>query len=264
MSMQVLTLEQIQKKAPSVFAAQAHGRVSHRYQFISTLDLIEVLDREGWRPVHAEESRARVSDRLGFSKHLLRFRRFDRTLPMVGDCYPEAVLVNSHDGSCCYQIHAGLFRLVCSNGMVVADSNVQQVRRRHTGAALDNVIEGTYEIVAALPAIADRVETFRRIDLQPAEQEALAEAALGLRWDAGKAPIAPDQLLQVRRAEDRRADLWTTYQRIQENMLKGGQPGIGGTGRRLTTQAVRSVDGNVKINQALWRLTERTAELKGA
>jgi hypothetical protein len=126
------------------------------------------------------------------------------------------------------------------------------------------VIEGTCEIVAALPAIAAQVETFRQIELQPAEQETLAEAALGLRWDAGKAPIAPDQLLQVRRVEDRRGDLWTTYQRIQENMLKGGQPGIGGTGRRLTTRAVRSVDGNVKINQALWRLTERMAELKGA
>lgn len=264
MTMQPLTLNQIQQKAPSVFATQAHGRLSSRYQFISTLDMIQALDREGWLPVHAEESRVRIADRRGFSKHLLRFRRFDRQLPMVGDSFPEAVLVNSHDGSCCYQLHAGLFRLICSNGMVIADMDMGHIRRRHTGDALENIIEGTYEIVEALPAIAGKVEAFQRIELKPAEQEALAQAALGLRCEDNQAPITPAQLLQARRLEDRKDDLWTTYQRLQENMLKGGQPGIGGTGRRLTTRAVKSVDGNVKLNQALWRLTERMAELKTA
>lgn len=264
MSMQPLTLDQIQKKAPSVFATQAHGRVSSRYQFIPTLDLIQALNREGWLPVQAEESRVRIADRRGFSKHLLRFRRFDQRLPMVGDSFPETVLVNSHDGSCCYQLHAGLFRLVCGNGMVIADVDLGQVRRRHTGDAVANIIEGTCEIVESLPIVAGKVDRFRQIDLTPAEQEILAGAARGLRWDDHQAPVTPAQLLQARRPEDRGNDLWTTYQRVQENMLKGGQPGRSSTGRRLTTRAVRSVDGNVKINQALWLITERMAELKTA
>jgi hypothetical protein len=263
-STQPLTQSQIQRYAPSVFATGAHSRVSDRYQFISTLDMIEGLGREGWLPVHAEESRVRLSDRQGFSKHLLRFRRFDQALPMVGDSFPEIVLVNSHDGSCSYQIHAGLFRLVCSNGMVVANANVGQVQRRHTGDAIGQIIEGTYEIVEELPAIAGKVETFNQIDLKPAEQAAFAEAALNLRWDDGKAPVTPSKLIQPRRWEDQKNDLWTTYQRIQENMLKGGLSGISSTERRLTTKAVKSVDGNVKLNKALWALTERMAELKGA
>jgi hypothetical protein len=259
-----LSQDQINRFAPSVFATHAHARVSERYQFISTLDMIGALEREGWLAVHAEESRVRIADREGFSKHLLRFRRFDQALPLVGDSFPEVVIVNSHDGSCSYQIHAGLFRLVCSNGMIIANADMGQVRRRHTGEALGEIIEGTYEIVEALPTIAGQVNTFQQIDLKPAEQQAFAESALSLRWDDGKALITPTQLLQARRLEDRSNDLWTTYQRVQENMLKGGQRGANSTGRRTTTRAVKSVDGNVKINKALWLLTERMAELKGA
>lgn len=259
-----MSQDQIKRLAPSVFATQAHNRVTQRYQFISTLDMISALGQEGWLPVHAEESRVRIANREGFAKHLLRFRRFDQVLPLVGDSFPEIVIVNSHDGSCCYQIHAGLFRLVCSNGMIVANADMGQVRRRHTGDALGEVIEGTYEIVEALPTIAGKVESFQQIDLKPAEQRAFAESALSLRWEGDEAPIAPTQLLQARRGEDSGNDLWTTYQRVQENMLKGGLRGANSTGRRTTTRAIKSVDGNVKINKALWLLTERMAELKGA
>lgn len=259
---QPLTESQIQKKAPSVFAAAPHERVSGRYQFISTLSMIEGLSREGWLPIHAEESRARLPDRRGFTKHLIRFCRVDDRLPMVGDSIPEIVLVNSHDASCAYQIHAGLFRLVCSNGMIVADADMGQVRRRHTGDAVGEIIEGTYEIVEELPRIAGKVGIFRQIELSAQEQEIFAESALQIRWDEGRAPVTPTALLTSRRSEDRGNSLWMTYQRVQENLLKGGIRGRGATGRRMTTRAVHSVDGDVKLNKALWTLTERMAVLK--
>ena len=115
-SLQPLSHQDLQKLTPSVLATGAHPRVTARYQFISTLDLIEGLESEGWFPVHASESRARIQDRDGFTKHLLRFRRLDGRVPLVGDTVPEVVLLNSHDGSSAYQLHAGLFRMVCSNG----------------------------------------------------------------------------------------------------------------------------------------------------
>ncbi|ADJ29867.1 DUF932 domain-containing protein [Nitrosococcus watsonii] len=261
---QPLSENQLRERASSVFATTAHGRVSGRYQFISTLAMIEALEREGWSPVHAEESRVRIPDRKGFSKHLLRFRRFDDELPMVGDSFPEIVLVNSHDGSCAYQLHAGLFRLVCSNGMIVADSNMGQVKRRHTGDVVREVIEGTYEIVEKLPRIAARVEDFKTLELSLQEQEIFAESALRVRWREGEAPCMPQALLRPRRHEDQGNDLWATYQRAQENMLKGGIRGRSAVGRQITTRAVKSVDGNVKLNKALWFLTEQMAALKKA
>jgi len=148
--------------------------------------------------------------------------------------------------------------------MIIASAAMGQMRRRHTGNALREVIEGTHEIVEALPTIAGQVDTFQQIELKPAEQEVFAEAALSLRWEPAEAPVTPSQLLHARRPADDGPTLWTTYQRVQENLLKGGQPGARRAGRRTTTRAVKSVDGNVKLNQALWLLTERMAELKAA
>ena len=148
--------------------------------------------------------------------------------------------------------------------MIIASAAMGQLRRRHTGDALREVIEGTDEIVDALPTIAGQVDRFQEIELKPAEQTAFAEAALSVRWEPEHAPVTPSQLLAARRPEDDTPTLWTTYQRVQENLLKGGQKSVRRAERRTTTRAVKSVDGNVKLNQALWLLTERMAALKAA
>ena len=55
----------------------------------------------------------------------------------------------------------------------------------------------------------------------------------------------------------RTTDLWTTYQRVQENLIKGGLSGRNAKGRRRThARAVRGIDGDVKLNRALWVMAE--------
>jgi hypothetical protein len=60
-------------------------------------------------------------DHSGFQRHMVRFQRRD-VVAEVGDYAPEVILLNSHDRSSGYQLHAGLFRFVCRNGMMVAHS----------------------------------------------------------------------------------------------------------------------------------------------
>jgi len=64
-----------------------------------------------------------------------------------------------------------------------------------------------------------------------------------------------------RRFEDRGNDLWTTFNRIQENLMRGGLSGHNRNGRRLTTRPIAGVSENVRLNRALWTLTERMAQL---
>jgi hypothetical protein len=49
---------------------------------------------------------------------------------------------------------------------------------------------------------------------------------------------------------------------VQENALRGGQPGRGAKGRRLHTRPVTSIDRSVSLNRALWVLTEEMRKLK--
>jgi hypothetical protein len=266
MKQQPLDNSQLRIMAPSIFATEPYQAMSDKYAFVPTFQILEKLRKEGFYPYQARESRTRIADKRGFTKHMLRLRHVNHALcQQVGDLIPEVVLVNSHDGGCAYQLHAGLFRLVCSNGMTVADSTFEKLSVRHSGDCWIEAVEGVLSIARAMPQIIEKVEDFQAIELSPDERGVFAEAALQLRYPE-KAPITAAQLLRPRRYEDNRKDLFATMNVVQEHLIKGGIRGrsLGQTPRRTTTRTVKGIDQDVKLNKALWSLTERMAELKTA
>ena len=263
-SSMALNNDQLFKVAPSIFATQPWDRMSDKYAFVPTIDVIERLRKEGFLPFRAFQSRTRIEGKQNFTKHVIRLRHVD-TKPMVGGLFPEVLLLNSHDGGCAYQLHAGLFRLVCSNGMVVADSTFERLSIRHSGDCWMEAVEGAMAISQEVPRIQEQVGQFQAIDLTPDEQGVFAEAALQLRYP-DKAPITAQDLLAPRRYEDNKGDLFTTLNRVQESLTKGGVRGrsLGQLRRRTTTRPIKGIDQDMKLNKALWSLTERMAELKSA
>ncbi len=208
--------EQIRSLAPSVFAAQAMPGVSSRYAFVPTAHLVARLRDAGWAPVAAVQQRVKLDERRGFQKHLLRFQRRD-VVPVKGEYTPELCLINSHDRSSAYQLHAGLYRFICANGMFVGDGTAfERVSIRHAGFTPDEVIDASFRILDQVPAITASVEAFRARQLTGPESRAFATAALRLRYDdAQKAPVGPEKLLEARRYEDAGEDLWHVFNRLQ-------------------------------------------------
>jgi hypothetical protein len=257
-----LSTDQIRHYAPSVLAEEAHESRGERYTFIPTIQVIDGLRAQGFQPYEVRQTRVRDQSKREHTKHLVRLRHESAiaTKEQVG----EIILLNSHDGTSAYQLLSGFFRFVCSNGLIAGDV-CNDVRVRHSGNVVDNVIEGSFEVLDNLQQIESRISEYQGIKLNASEQILLAEEALTLRWDEDKAPIVPAQLLRVRRSEDADANLWTTFNRIQEGLTQGGLKGrTVGTGRSTRTRAVGGVTENVKLNKALWSLTERFAQLKTA
>ena len=260
-----LSHAQIQRVAPSVFATEPHSRVTDKYGFVPTIELVEAIEEEGWFPVVARQSVVRDDSRRGFQRHLLRFRQENPT--NVGDSVTELVLLNSHDGSSSFQLDLGLFRLVCSNGMVTPVSSAGGMRFRHGKEVVNSVIEGVYDLVDETPQLAERVDRFSRVALDPGEQDLYARTALALRYGEDwqdKSPVQPHALLGARRNADAGDSLWLTMNRVQENLVRGGLRGRSSTGRRVRTRAIHSVHEDVRLNRALWRMTEEFAALKAA
>ena len=113
--------EELRRVVPSIFASQPIEGVSDRYSFLPTSSILRGMRENGWVPVRAEEQSVRTEARRGFQKHLIRFARTEHLQTWEkNQVRPEVVLLNSHDKSSAYQLHCGLFRLVCLNGMVVA------------------------------------------------------------------------------------------------------------------------------------------------
>lgn len=206
-----LSDDEILRRAPSVFAEEAHESRSSRYAFIPTSEVLRGLRREGYEVYSVVQGRTRIPGKAEFTRHLLRLRHPDfATLDArVGDIRSEILLSNSHDGTSGYQLSAGLYRLVCANGMAVPESICEEVRVRHSGNVENDVLEGCIRVVGSMEEATKRVEEYRMQQLTPTQQQAFATAALALRWEEGAAPVSAERLLTptpVRRPRGRSLD----------------------------------------------------------
>jgi hypothetical protein len=259
-----LSDEELRVGAPSIFASHPGADVSPRYAFVPTSQLISHLREAGWSPVSVTQQRIRVEGRRGFQKHLVRFQRRD-VVPVKGEYTPELCLLNSHDGTSAYRLHAGLFRFICANGMHVSDGEIAKVTIRHTGFTPDEAIEASFRILNQVPAITERVEKLRSRLLSHAQAQAFASAALRLRYPNPEiAPIGSGKLLEVRRSEDAGSSLWTVFNRVQEALVRGG---LSDDSRRRQNgrpfarmRAITGLDSNLRLNRDLWKLAQHVAD----
>lgn len=263
-----LSNDQILAVAPSAFATEPWAGQSDKYEFIPTVEIINAMRESGFAPFKASQSSTRIEGKELFTKHMIRFRSLDTLAKtaIVGDSLPEIVMINSHDGTSAYKLFFGIFRLVCSNGMVVADSLLGSINIRHVGDVVREVIAGSKQLVESTPAVMDTVAKWQTIDLAPAESLALATAAHTYRFadaDFVPADVTPERLLRSNRYNDNGTDLWRTFNRIQENTtqgIKGRRDRV--TGRNTGLRGIKSIDGDVKLNRALWAMAEKMAALK--
>jgi hypothetical protein len=259
---------QIRQAAPSVFAEEKHNSRSERYTYIPTVEVLRGLAGEGFLPFEVRQGGTRDDEKRGFTKHLIRLRR-EGSVQTVGECLREVVLLNSHDGTSSYQLMSGLFRLVCSNGLVVAEGDAKGIRIPHKGDIVGQVIDAAYRVIDDGARVDEAVSTMRQIELKPVEQEVFAAAAAELRFEEGRVPVEPTQINAPRRHADAGSDLWRTFNRVQENLVRGGLSYVQRNERgervaRRETRPVNGIDGNVSLNRALWVLASRMQELKTA
>lgn len=252
--------DQVRAVAPSIFAEAAHASRSDRYAYIPTSEVLARLRLEGFHPFMVCQSGSRDETKRAHTKHMVRLRHASQ---VNGAEANEIIMINSHDGSSAYQMLAGVFRFVCCNGMVCG-TTMQDIRMRHNGDIVDNVIEGAFRVVDDFVLIDEQKTNMKRVNLNAAEQRDFARAARRLKYEDTSVPppITEEQLLHVERDEDNAPDLWTTFNRIQEHLIVGGIRGKRLDGRRVTTRSINAIDENVRLNRALWALAEAVGELK--
>lgn len=245
-------------------------KTSERYGFIPTATVVDVIKECGLVPVSAREANTRNEANVGYQKHAITFRFAKDTERMLTreEEIAQLMLVNSHMGSASFQLLLSMFRCVCNNQLIVKSSMLVDIRIPHNRYAPEKVAEGIATITHALPGIKDAIERFKAIELNPQEQTAFAEAAIPLRFDQDVHQVMARDVLKTRRYDDTKATLWNTFNVVQENLVKGGvmTTATDELGRRRHARAreVKALDGNLKLNTALWTLTEKMAEIKSA
>jgi Domain of unknown function (DUF932) len=282
----VLTDDQLREYAPSIFATQPQEGASEIYQFLPTSSILSGMRDQGWVPVEAQEQKVQSFNpqHRGFQKHLIRFARTRDLERMANKMEPgkhiinrqkplatrmDILVINSHDRTSGYQLFGAPKRLICYNGLVVSDATMQHLSIRHVGFDPAKVVAASLGMAEVIPMVLDTMASWQDRVLTDAEKAELAERALGIRWDDPKsAPIGSKALLTPRRYEDNTPDLWTVWNTVQENLIKGGQRDRERTiqlhmeGKRAKgkTRPVVAIDENLRINRALWDLADEFSQ----
>jgi hypothetical protein len=258
--MENLTNNQLVALAPSVGATSPHPKASDKYTFIPTLDAVDILREDGWLPTSVQEV-ASLGHMVGYQKHMIRLSRPDL---VVNGHRMDMLLLNSHDTGSAYRLVGGVLKFACANGLITGDL-MAEFSHKHLGFDPDMFLESAKQISGYLEKTTEVIDDWKAIELTPDERGVFAQSALGLvHENPAEAPIQPRQLLNPRRSEDRATDLWTTFNVLQENIIKGGVRGVSSSYKRMRTRPVKSIEKDKKLNQSLWLLTEKMAELKKA
>jgi hypothetical protein len=248
-----LTLDAVRQRAPAVFAPSPHERTSSKYTFIPTERVLSGLMEAGLVPVEARQTRARRASPM-HARHVVRLRRRHETVQLK-DSIPEVVFLNSHDGTSSYQLRLGIFRVVCTNGLIVSRGAFPGIYVPHRGNVVDEVIAGALQIAERFEGLALQVERMERRLLRPDEQLAFAGRALALRFpNVAESGMQPSQVLRVRRTGDAGEDLWSTLNKVQENLIRGGLTRRTATGRLTRTRGITAIRRDVELNSRLWDL----------
>ncbi|MEJ1962925.1 MAG: DUF932 domain-containing protein [Gammaproteobacteria bacterium] len=253
-----LVRSDIEGKTPAALAQAADPRTKPTYTFLSSERVIDALQIAGFVPVSAAQTRCRTANPLS-ARHAIRFRRRYETVTLR-DCIPEILFLNGHDGRTATQFRLGLFRPVCTNGLVVCDDTLPFWRVPHRGNTLDEVIAAAIRQSEQFAQVGQWVERMERTMLDEEERHAFAAYGLALRFPKDRAVgLLPEHLLQPRREEDRGLDLWTVYNVVQEWVIKGGLSYRATSKRQMHSRGIRAIREDVRLNTELWRMATALA-----
>lgn len=230
----------------------ASERVSDRYTFIPTTKVVDAMADAGWVLSSTAETKAKEKNK-GFQKHMARFRPVDpKNEIRVGDSIAEILMQNSHNGTTAYRFSGGVWRIVCGNGLIVSEVAFPGVVARHQGD-LESILKASLEVAARLPELAAKVNAMKRVGLTEDQRVQFAREAMKIRYDRDDI-LMPSDLLHVRRKEDEPNDLWTVFNRVQENLSRGGQVGQLASGDFRRMRPMGGLDKTIDVNTRLWDL----------
>ena len=257
--LQSISLDQLRSQLPQAFATAPASRVSKRYSFIPTAQILTDLDALGWKVRSITNPKYKSETKMLHGKHLVRLFNPNINISSGGDVnHVEIALYNSSDGTSRFKMEVGVFRLCCANGLVIKSQDLGSINLRHSGYSFEALKESIDEMVDSLPNVVTKINTFSGRMLTKQEMLELANKAYNLRNSGREATTEElESILQVRREADRGDNLWVVLNRVQESIVRGGNLLIDKRGRMRTAKPIRNLDKELILNAGVWQLADQ-------
>lgn len=260
-SMDFIDKTEIKKRANSIFTKNGSPETSDKYAHISTEKIIDDMELLGWKVSDAKQVRARKG--VGFQKHLVVFRNPELYIQGVDgdDVFPQILLTNSHDGKNAFTFTAGLFRMVCENGLVVSSQEFDNLKIRHYGYDFDELEKTINAIVEKLPLTVDSMNRFKETQLDQKQMLDFAKKALNTRFTEDELKVIKvdlNDLINPTRVEDKGSDLWSVFNTVQEK-LTHGMFTYGYATKTRKARKIKNFNKDMELNTKLYKLANEFA-----
>lgn len=251
------SLEELKVIAPSIFTKMGNKDTSDKYTHIPTDRVISDMETLGWKVADAKEVKARKEGTIGFQKHLVVFRNPEVIIEGAnGDTvYPQVLLTNSHDGKNSFKFTAGLFRMVCENGLVVATETFEDIKVRHMGYDFETLQGTIKEMVEKLPLTVEAMNKMKEVELEEEQMFNLAKSFLDLRVEGTGNSFnnqAIEEVLEPQRKEDIGNGLWEVFNRVQENVMEGNFNYLTVKGKVRQARVIKNFKQDQDLNRKLF------------
>lgn len=267
-----LSMDDVKRLCPAAFKTEpTNPNVSDKYIPANTATVIEDLAKLGWRPTQAKQCRQKKNSSGIRSFHMVAFQNpdvkickpitdADGNTTEVVDSYPRIILTNSHDGFNSFKFMVGLFRLVCSNGLVVCSNEMVNMSIRHVNYDFEALRLVVTNAIEQVPNIVNTMNTMKKTILTDDNKKELAMAVVKIRKELDEnQKIEIDEktimdILMPVRDEDNGDDLWTVFNVCQEKLIKGGFQSTGKNNKSRKQRSITSIKKDIEYNQQLWNL----------
>lgn len=257
----------IESLIPAAFSQNYSPNRSDKYVFVSTQKVIEEMEKLGWKPAYAKQTGSGP-----YGRHAIRFScdNGDIMPKRVGDVFPQIIFDNSHNGTSRASFHIGLFKLACTNGLVVAVENSEKLSVKHIGITSDLIYSIVKELTEKYSEISKRIVKFQKISLNDEQKKDFAIKAIAAREpmvfiDKETGEIKLDkvhkiydinEILESRRPEDAGDSLWNILNVTQERLVNGLMQRQTMKGRKSKARVISNVARNIEFNKNLWSIAE--------
>lgn len=261
-----LTKDELRAACPAAFKTEpTNPKVSNRYVKANTETVVDDLAKLGWYPVQAKQCRTNKKSSGIRSLHMIAFQnpdvkiaKIDKDGGEIVDSWPRIILTNSHDGFNSFKFLVGMFRLVCSNGLIVGDNEMVNMSIKHINYDFEALRDIVKTAIEQVPNIVCQMNSMKNTILSEDEKVELAKSVVKIRKgveDDEKFEIDEETIMDIldpQRKEDKGDDLWTVFNICQEKMIKGEYSDIGSNNKPRKQRKITSIKKDIDFNQKLW------------
>ncbi len=234
--------------------------LSKHYSFVPTMNVVNDLRALGYEVVDAKQVSARKKSTKGYQKHMITLEHPKYKVEGSKE-YPQILLTNSHDGGNAFTLSAGIFRLVCSNGLVIKTEDYGSARLVHKGYSFEAVQKLVKEFEVTVAEVLDKITAMKKVQLTKDQQIEFAKQAALLRFksksyneDNIEKVVNIDDLLNVERKEDAGNGLYEVFNRVQESLINGKYTYLGTKDKPRKARPIKNFKQKIEVNKKLSEL----------